>query len=396
MSALFLAFLELKLIVFREIIDESDVYIDVHKAIRRMAPAPKARVAKGHIVGTIEDTAQHGAEDPLIDLSDGTLIGRSSTGQSTNQATHFEINPKTTFLRRSSGGETGNTVLIRGNMDEMREHLKHLGPSNLASRPKTTRYNSVKIKSASSLPRSDSRTDSASYHDVVLETPVILEEPYLDDATLHGGEGEGLLRSAGIDAKDGVQAVQQGYGSFRRDRPSSSASKKMTTVDHLKDDAATENSRLSQASDGNGLLETPHSISRHDSHDSGRSTDTLGSLSSVNHGHGHRKRGAARSGSITENVIEAGGVRKVVLETNSSSGDDREEVHNASQFGSGSAMNLLPPTFDGEVSSQDDVDDRPISPKGKQVKKKRKRNQKKKNAKKGEPSSAVDAPTSSN
>merc|ERR1711939_605664 len=64
------------------------------------------------------------------------------------------------FLRRASSGMDGNTIAVRGNMNDMREHLKHLGPSNLASRPKSTRYNTVKIKSALG-PRSESRTDSS-------------------------------------------------------------------------------------------------------------------------------------------------------------------------------------------------------------------------------------------
>ncbi|KFY63141.1 hypothetical protein V497_02107, partial [Pseudogymnoascus sp. VKM F-4516 (FW-969)] len=59
----------------------------------------------------------------------------------------FSTSPKATFMiRRSSAAADGGSVTVRGNATDMREHLKHLGPSNVASRPKTTRYNTVKIK----------------------------------------------------------------------------------------------------------------------------------------------------------------------------------------------------------------------------------------------------------
>ena len=54
----------------------------------------------------------------------------------------------TYLLRRRSGGVDGvkpnAPVTLRA--ANMKEHLKHLGPSNAASRPKATKYTSVKIK----------------------------------------------------------------------------------------------------------------------------------------------------------------------------------------------------------------------------------------------------------
>src|SRR5450432_3761310 len=129
----------------REIIDESDVYIDVHKAIRRMAPAPKARVPRGQIVTDPDNFAV--PEDHLIDEEDdGPPNGKQrdrlgSVGSRGQGQAVFGSSPKTTFMmRRSLGPQDGSPITpitVRGNANDMREHLKHLGPSNLASRPKS-------------------------------------------------------------------------------------------------------------------------------------------------------------------------------------------------------------------------------------------------------------------
>ncbi len=113
-------------------------------------------------------------------------------------------------------------------------------------------------------------------------------------------------------------------------------------------------------------------LSRHDSNDSGRSSDTLGDL---NGSSSRKKRATARSGSITENIVEARGIRKVVLETNSSS-DDRDE--NGNEHHSLSLEGL-----DGQANSIDDHAEQPTSSKGEEVKKKRRRTRKKKSAKSG-------------
>ncbi len=181
-----------------------------------MAPAPKARAQRGSIA---ENPIVHMPENQLIDLTEGQepTVKKIINGDDRAEipATNLGTSPKTTFLRRSSSGMDGNPIPVRGNMNDMREHLKHLGPSNLASRPKSTRYNTVKIKSA--LPgRSESRTDSSIVHEPVAE------EPYRDnpEPAAQGGEGEGLLKSAGREASDGIIALHQGYGSFGPNSPS--------------------------------------------------------------------------------------------------------------------------------------------------------------------------------
>lgn len=350
-----------------------------------MAPAPKARVQKGHIVGNPETSVFHAPEEHLIDLSEDRpeLTKRLANGESRSRSKSpaiaaFGTSPKATFIRRSSSGADGNLIAIRGNVNDMREHLKHLGPSNLASRPKTTRYNTVKIKPGHGSVRTDSRTDSALHRDS------IIEEPYEDNPTSpapRGGAGEGILRSAGREASDGVQALQQGYGTL--DRSFSQASNKLSGPDPQKDDIATPARKMLKSPGSHSPSPPRPNLNRVDSD---RSSDTLGSLNSKDGSLTRRKRGTARSGSITENIIEAGGVRKVVLETNSSSSDDKDDRapstfrkrgENNIPTTSSAGMTDPPPRYDEQP-------ERPATPKGEDVKKKRRRQRKKKGGKSSE------------
>ena len=355
----------------------------MHKAIRRIAPAPKARVQKGHIVENPE-TVQ-APEDQLIDLSEehrpslDLSAKRSMTnGDSrSNSPAVFGTSPKTTFMRRASGGTDGNIIAIRGNVNDMREHLKHLGPSNLASRPKTTRYNTVKIKPGHVPLRTESRTDSTMHRDS------ITEEHYEDHPAPQGGEGEGLLKSAGREASDGVQALQQGYGTLDRS-VSYSPSKLSKSEQTNMDGPATVRSPSPKSYGKRPLSPIPPAVSRRDSdRSSTQSSDTLGSMHSSNNSPTRRKKGIARSGSLSENIIEAGGIRKVVLEP-TASGEDRS--------GSPSSKKSTPktsPTMDGNAKSDDESTERPTSTTGEEVKKKRRRQRKKKGGKSGGESSAA-------
>ncbi|KAI9048812.1 hypothetical protein LZ554_007643 [Drepanopeziza brunnea f. sp. 'monogermtubi'] len=360
-------------LIGEEIIDESDVYIDVHKAIRRMAPAPKARAHRGNSV--TEQPMVHMPENQLINLAEEqepTAKKIASADDQLQSPANLGTSPKTTFIRRSSSGLDGNTIAVRGNMNDMREHLKHLGPSNLASRPKSTRYNTVKIKSAL-VGRSESRTDSS-----IIVEPVV-EEPYRDNPNPapSGGEGEGLLKNAGREASDGIIALHQGYGSFGPNAPTSpSKLSQFQSTDEVQND---ENAPLLSSRD-RSLSPVQKQVSRKDSDDSQRSSDTLASLQSAASGT-QRKRGVARSGSITENIIDSGGFRKVVLETTSSGDDDRSGSNgsrNGSNGNNGNRAAQIRPSApsdasDAQGNSHDDHDT-----KGEQAKKKRRRTRKKK------------------
>ena len=300
-------------LIGEEIIDESDVFIDVHKAIRRMNPAPKSRVPKGEVVTEPDNTIAEGKEN-LMDV-DGDQKDDPHTAMKRN-ATHegstAKVNGKTPELAASPGAKQAyrRTSSIANASDkeggskprqmnpEMREHLKHLGPSNLASRPRTTRYNTVKIKpGAGSLV--EGLKDGSS------------ETPRTGSVAAQGGVGAGLVNSAGKDAKDGVLALQAGYGTIPSGSPPSpKKSRKGSLV--AKASEETRQARLS--ADGEGRWGSRH-------HSRANSHSTVDSLDGMRSPRSPSNRGTARSGSITENIIEAGGIRKTVLEMTSSSED---------------------------------------------------------------------------
>jgi metal transporter CNNM len=330
-----------------EIIDESDVFIDVHKAIRRMAPAPKARISKGHVIGTADPAALYTSADQLIDLTDGNLIGAEGGAKPPPSASDrvspaiLGTSPKTTFIRRVSGNTDGNIIQVRGNASDMREHLKHLGPSNLASRPKTTRYNTVKIKPGHPGTGAGSRSDP------------IIEEP----AVFSGDEEEGPLISVVNRTPSEIRA-SQGYGSINR--TASSTPRHSRSRSH------------SPSRPEHGIFESSYGD---------KSKDTTESLDPQSNSLARGKRNITRSGSITENIIDAGGIRKVVLETHSSGEDKEERALRTSLKSKGNSPKISPDgddepgMLDGEQSA---------APKGEEVKKKRRRQRRKKGGKEGD------------
>ena len=193
----------------REIIDESDVYIDIHKAIRRLAPAPKARAYNRDSLHpscfgsfAIEEggyNKSHRRSGSLGARSDAAAVG------SPPKATTF-------MMRRSSAGSDGRivqiTVPLRKNFNEIKEHLKHLGPSNPATNPKSTKYSAVKIKQALCPGR---HTTIGGQSRSTAITPATMTEnvPNEDEAD----ESAALLGRSALRGKDGAHAVRQSYGS---------------------------------------------------------------------------------------------------------------------------------------------------------------------------------------
>lgn len=322
-------------LIGEEIVDESDVYIDIHKAVRRVHPAPRSRLIRDRYVK--DNDTKNGEEDQLTDANgndnDGEntpLLGQRKTSMESKRASGSGLpsSPKTTFLMRrtSASGEPGApAVPVRGNLSDMREHLKHLGPSNLASRPKTTRYNTIKVKPGNGRITPDTKHRPSS----IVEDP---EEDLLAGVTT--GEGEGLLRSAGKDAKDGVQAVQQNYGSFT-DAPKSPPKEVFSSNGNATADGSNDlqppkssHSHLGRSPARNASRPGSRRSRKALEADSG--SDTVGEMEVSKM---KPKRGVARSGSITENIIDAGGVRKVVLETTSSNSDQDLEAMNEGAYG---------------------------------------------------------------
>ena len=261
-----------------------------------MTPAPRSRVPKGEVITEPDDTIPDGKENLINeeeDRDDPHLVMRRTftTGGLHNKPSIGNLDgdassKRTSVLRRSSSIHNTSDrekVPKKSISTDMREHLKHLGPSNLASRPRTTRYNTVKIKpGAPSLAEGPRRL------------PYMSETSHTGTAA-QGGVGAGLLNSAGIDAKDGVLALQAGYGSI-----SPSSSYRNPKRDNLASHAE----------------ETPQSPR----HSRNNSRSTIGSIRSISP-HFASNRPPARSGSITENIVDAGGFKKTVLELTSSSDD---------------------------------------------------------------------------
>ena len=266
-----------------------------------MHPAPNQRVPKGKIVTDVDDNLANG-EEALIDVGeDKKLPHQAMRRHATSVDTHArEPNGRPEDLRRHSstaylsdreGGQ-------KKTKPQIRDHLKHLGPSNLASRPRQTRYNTVKIKPGTGT-LGDAMSKASETSDTTPRNSIAAQ----------GGVGAGLLNSAGKDAKDGVLAVASGYGSIPSGASPPSPSKSRRSLSALAENDA--RGREEDSPDEN------RTRSKHRSRATSKST--LGSMRSGTNSPRQTKRGTARSGSITEQIIDAGGFKKTVLEMTSSS-----------------------------------------------------------------------------
>ena len=309
-------------LIGEEIIDESDVFVDVHKAVRRLTPAPRARMPKitttdvepteasaGEVEGPrpkLESRATHSGVS--YDINGSRKPSLSDLSKSPERAA--------TLLLRRKSSTSGSTDLssmpIRSGTPELRQHLRHLGPSNVASRPRQTKYSSVKIKpGVGTIPENTTTMPQST-------------EPL--PSAPEGGVGEGLVADSAQAASDGVQALSQSYGTMRTD-PSPLQN---DTTNGNRSHGSQEN-RAEVFNQSDPHLNTPKKIvvdmrppsqqSNHDSQDPQSQDDLLDpdKLGELRH-HDRQKSGRSgrsagkRSGSITENVVEQDGVKKIVLE----------------------------------------------------------------------------------
>lgn len=281
-------------------------------------PESSAGVGQEDLIDVSEEQAKldgedkHGAAKSDVGQADGNVDGKLR-GKSvvSETGTSLKVNGPT----RRTSSVTGSSDRENQKRGIGPDKWKHLGPSNLASRPRQTRYNTVKIK-----PGGGSLTEVVATSHGAHETPRTLSV----STAPQGGVGEGLLNSAGKDAKDGVLAVQAGYGTMDPSPPRSPQ----------RPDTASKGVQADQ----NGPI-GKGSPAVNESHADGpqrpgatraQSHSTIGSLPSPSGSESPtRKKVVARSGSITENVIEAGGIKKVVLELTSSSDDTEESANGA-------------------------------------------------------------------
>lgn len=270
-----------------------------------MAPAPKARVPKGRIVEEPPSLPDSTVDDHNAHLSLSKIQSAGSEPRRLSSGVVHPLGPK--FTLRTNSGAPEQLIVKRGT-EEIREHLKHLGPSNLASRPRQTRYQNVKIKALGTSPTRSGMTDSE------LRRPTSAQRRRPSEVASNGsGIGSKLLRSPSFQAKDGVYAVQQGYGTI--DGGVTSAISPLDADQKQQIQDAIPQSRFDRDS---GILPSPLHRTP-----SGSKPSSLYSVE-LRHTNSFRP-GPARSGSITEQVIDVNGVRKVVLQTTSSSSSFDED-----------------------------------------------------------------------
>ncbi|KAE8857788.1 hypothetical protein PTNB73_09036 [Pyrenophora teres f. teres] len=309
-------------LIGEEIIDESDVFIDVHKAIRRMAPAPRARVPRGKV---LTDISRKPSEAPILETETNGENGVTDTPEG-------HLKPSLMLRRRSSGSKAMSP--LRTDDPSIIQHLKHLGPSNAANRPKQTRINTVKIKPGQTSATPDIPKTIPEHAQIPTETTqsqtVVAQDSYAPE----GGVGQGLLASAGREASDGAHTVAVGYGTITpsADRMSWRSGRSGRSVRSVTKDS--EDRATSPKGSTNGGPH-PDIKYRDNENDASRgrspSASTIASLHSIrSHSRSPlQKRHTARSGSISENVVDVNGVKKIVLETTSSS--DSEDKGRGSQ-----------------------------------------------------------------
>lgn len=374
-------------LIGEEIVDESDVFIDVHKAMRRLTPAEtkRYRMSKNNKLVEIEEGMMseseregdkaEGEDTPLLK----TESRKSSIAANGTQQAHG-----TTFIMRrksstasDSAREASKTVPLKSsNVADLRPHLKHLGPSNLAVKPRETRYKSVKIKpGVGTIPEGQPAATGA---------PSPLRSEAMSMTKREGSsERAPLLASAGPPASNGVAALQNGYGTN-----DGSIAARMRGMSDGNKTPPSEATRRAEENTTSPPAAPPKTERRPTSRKylqipdrkyvadgSQDENDELGEMQSPSRERSKSRR-AARSGSITETTVDVGGLKKVVLDPHSSSNSDDPEG-STGDAASKSRTNLL--QSEGPSSGAATEDDAATSaqPGGAKKKKKKKKGKKK-------------------
>lgn len=273
-----------------------------------MAPAPRARVPKGRIVEEPPLTIPLGEGQP-VDVDEAQSSSAPQTSGLIRRRSSVEAPPPRFQMRRQNAdakNDYSSWFTQRGTTEEIREHLKHLGPSNLASRPRQTRYHAVKIKRGSNSPSRSAQTD--------VESGQSNSDSQHQGTSVgyQGGIGAGLV-SPGVEAKDGAHALKLGYGTIGSEVQGMGA--KGASGQPYKD--------LPQVSIPEAVREEREEQPRSSStHKSSSPTTSIKSTDSRTEFIYHR--GPTRSGSITEQIVDVNGIRKVVLHTNNTSSSEGE------------------------------------------------------------------------
>jgi metal transporter CNNM len=340
-------------LIGEEIIDESDVFVDVHKAIRRMAPAPKTRFRARHEPALeTDDEHDDGKEadenQPLL-KKEGDVMRRP--GLASGQTTFM--------MRRSSAASDGprdKAVPVRSTPTDLREHLKHLGPSNAANKPKATKFTSVKIKpGVGTIPENKSTTLGIQHQndDTNSTSPAVDAVEALKSNRPRGASGGvaavyGTMRPPserrlssesikGISAQEASKLASQHTSpkllseesEERRDTGEVKSALGRDAQQQTQKQGETNSSYNDRwfggddpAADGQSLQIADKLVVGSNSKLT-EENDLVSPLATANPER-VKKRMQARSGSITETTTEVGGMKKVVLETTSSSSSEAD------------------------------------------------------------------------
>ncbi|KAI5303874.1 hypothetical protein KEM56_007102 [Ascosphaera pollenicola] len=296
-------------LIGEEIIDESDVFVDVHKAIRRLTPAPKLLLPKGLFVPSLASRA-------MLDHTDGEarLTSTPNSGPLQSAYTrrwhghhHSPAHPwPPKALMSRSAENLGEESKFSEN--DIREHLKRLGPSNPSTKPLQTRISNVKIKPGAT----DGKSDGMS--------PIDITQP-ASAPSIANSQSSVDLKTSLLDHSTDRETIRPSYGAFDEvpisRRSSLSDSVKITSRSFDNDPHARAGSASSQS-----LKAHTRVLSRHSSGSHGNASSPTESSSLM---HSHR---ATSSGAITEQIINVNGIRKVVLQIGSS--EDYEPMDHSS------------------------------------------------------------------
>lgn len=127
----------------------------MHKAIRRLTPAPHARRLHAE-AGAAAVGRKPGEGAALVDIAENLensaaaapVVG--SLGAMSDGVPERLPKMATFMRRRGSAGPDGKPddrpVPFKASLDEMKQQLRHLAPSNRAANPRSTRTNVFKIK----------------------------------------------------------------------------------------------------------------------------------------------------------------------------------------------------------------------------------------------------------
>lgn len=332
-----------------------------------MAPAPKARYQRrsshsGHPVATEDDgktseDTKVGEEDSSETNHHRPALNPVSTENGLGRGRSGSPMTNTVLLRRSSAGIDGRleNVPVRASFNDIKQHLKHLGPSNRASNPKTTRSTTVKIKPGVVV------HDDPQLHTAVEET--IPEIPRHEEAEeeAEGDETTSLLKRA-ITPKDGAHALAQSYGatggaSLPRSYDDASAP---IVPQHKAVEATTQEDQAAQTSANASTTDLPATASTNPGLRNKKSNSSNSEAGSTDtNPYGPKKGLFARSGSITEQVVETRGIRKTVLGMTSSNEDEEE-----SQQRLNPSSTVLPLTEAGDEEGSGSREPASASPRG--------------------------------